>query len=270
TSHADSLLFVSGIVIVLSWAIARMKPAAWLAAAFVTPYLLVAMKVNNRRLAWVELAIILVFTYVLIRRQRQIRRRVNLLAVVATPLLFVCVVVGWGRQGAIFAPLRAFSTTSGETEDASSLARNEENLNLIYTFQSNPLLGTGWGHPYLEVSSSYTGSFHKFWQYPYLPHNSLVGIAAFSGFAGLLGIWLVVPVTAFLATRAYRRATRSVDRAAAMYAVCLLPALGVDAFGDIGFQGLTSGLLLSVAMAAAGKVSAWTEAWPTRASSPSV
>src|SRR5262245_36380405 len=142
TSHADSLLFVSGIVIVLSWAIARMKPAAWLAAAFVTPYLLVAMKVNNRRLAWVELAIILVFTYVLIRRQRQIRRRVNLLAVAATPLLFVYVVVGWGRQGAIFAPLRAFSTTSGETEDASSLARNEENLNLIYTFQSNPLLGT--------------------------------------------------------------------------------------------------------------------------------
>jgi hypothetical protein len=264
TSHSDSLLFVSGILVVLSWAVARMTTPAWFAAAFVTAYLLVAIKVNNRRIAWVELVIIVVFAYLHIRSQRRLRRRVNRLLLATAPLLVAYVVLGWGRHGALFAPLRAFSTTTGESEDASSIARNEESLNLVYTFQRNPLLGTGWGHPYLEVSSTYTGSYHKFWQYPYMPHNSLVGIAAFSGFVGLVGIWLVVPVSAFLATGGYRRATRSVDRAAAMATVCFLPAYGVDAFADMCIQGLTSALLLSVAMAAAGKVSAWTEAWPTR------
>ena len=270
TSHADSLLFASGVVVALSWALARMRWTSWLMAAVVVPWLLVAMKVNNRRLAWVELAVILAFGYLLVRRQRRVRRQVNRWMLAAAPLLVVYVVVGWDRPGPLFAPLRAFSTTTGEGEDVSSIARNEESMNLAYTFLGNPLLGTGWGHPYRQMSSTYTGSYSgeksRFWQYPYLPHNSLVGIAAFGGVVGLFGIWLVVPVTAFLAARAHHRATRTVDRAAAMAALCFLPAYGVDAFGDVGFNGLTSGLLLGVAMATAGKVSAWTDAWPTRAS----
>jgi len=263
TSHADSLLFAAGILVVLSWALARMTWTAWLAAALVVAHLLVAMKANNRRLAWIELVVMFAFVYLLLPRRAR-RRHVNRWLLPAVPVVATYVFVGWGRPEPIFAPLRAFSTTTAEGEDASSLARDEETLNLVYTFQRSPVLGTGWGHPYQEVSSTYTGGFDpKFWQYPYLPHNSLVGIAAFGGFAGLFGIWLVVPVTAFLAARGYRRATGNLERAATMAAFCFLPAYGVDAFGDVGFQGLTSGLLLSIAMATAGKVSAWTGAWPT-------
>jgi O-Antigen ligase len=269
TSHADSLLFAAGVLVALCWAFARMRWTSWLAAAVVVPWLLVGMKVNNRRSAWIELAVSLVFGYLLLRRERRVRRRVNRWMLAAAPLLVVYVVVGWNRPGPLFAPLRAVSTTTGEGEDVSSIARNEESMNLVYTYLENPLLGTGWGHPYREISSSYTGSFgekSRFWQYPFLPHNSLVGIAAFGGVVGLVGIWLVVPMTAFLASGSYRRAARSVDRAASMAALCFLPAYGVDAFAYISCHGLTSGLLLSVAMATAGKVSAWTGAWPTRAS----
>jgi hypothetical protein len=269
TSHADSLLFVSGFVVVLAWALARKSGASAAMLALAGTWLIVAIKVNNRRLAWVELVVVFVFAYLLLRQERRVRQRMNFGLLVAAPLLVLYVVVGWGRHGPLFAPLRAFYTTTGESEDASSIARNEESLNLVYTFQRHPLLGTGWGHPYLEVSSTYTGGFgERFWQYPFLPHNSLVGIAAFSGIAGLVGIWIVVPVAAFLAARAYRHATRALDRAAAMAVVCFLPAYGIDVFGDIGFQGLTSGLLLSVAMALAGKVSAWTGAWPTEVGMP--
>jgi len=265
TSHADSLLFVSGVLVAVAWALARMTWGAWLLAALVFVHLIVAMKVNNRRLAWLELVCILAFAYLLAWGNRRLRRRLNLCLVLAAPLLVVYVVVGWGREGPLFAPLRALSTTSGSgVVDPSTEARDEENVNLVYTFQRNPLLGTGWGRPYQEVSSRYTpGLTPYFQQYPYLPHNSLLGVIAFTGLAGMFGIWLVVPMTAFLAARAYRHATSSVDRAAAMAAFCILPAYGVDSFGDIGFQGLTSGLLLAVAMTAAGKVSAWTEAWPS-------
>ena len=148
----------------------------------------------------------------------------------------------WAGAGPepVFAPVRALST-SGSNEDNSSLARQEEMRNLIYTLSAagNPLLGTGWGsrtegHQRLRELRG-----RVWWQYLYLPHNSLLGVAVFGGLVGICGIWLVVPVAAFLATRGYRGATGTVDRAAAMAAVCILPAYGAQCYGDIGFQSLT-------------------------------
>jgi hypothetical protein len=95
-----------------------------------------------------------------------------------------------------------------------------------------------------------------------MPHNSLLGVAVFGGLVGICGIWLVVPMAAFLAARAYGRASRPSDRAAAMAALCILPAYGVQCYGDIGFQSLTGNLILGVAIAVAGTVFAWVAAPP--------
>ena len=45
-----------------------------------------------------------------------------------------------------------------------------------------------------------------------------------------------------------------------MATVCVLPAYGVQCYGDIGFQSFTGNLLLGVAMASAGKLSVWAAA----------
>ncbi|HLB36050.1 MAG TPA: O-antigen ligase family protein [Gemmatimonadales bacterium] len=262
TSHDDSLLFVAGLVIALSWALARGKLAAWLAAALAAPVLLYAMVLNNRRLAWVELALALAMTYLLLPPGGW-RRRLNLLLPIVGPVLLVYVLVGWGRQGAVFAPVRALST-AGSNEDASSLARQEEIRNLLYTLSAagNPLLGTGWGVPYIKVTSVYANFGSEWQQYLYLPHNSLLAVAVFGGLVGICGIWLVVPVAAFLATRGYRTSTRAVDRAAAMAVVSVLPAYGAQCFGDIGFESLTCALILGVAIAVAGKAAVLTQLSP--------
>lgn len=264
TSHDDSLLFTAAILITLAWALARRSWRSWGSFLLVFVWLAAAIKANNRRLAWIELVAMLVFAYLLLPKGG-LRRQINRAALVAAPVLIVYVVAGWGRGGALFAPVRAISTTFGEKEDLSSIARDEENLNLVWTYQKSPLLGQGWGRGYQEASSAFTRGFGaKFQQYPYLPHNSLVGVAAFSGAVGLFGILIVLPVAAFLATRAYHRAALPTERAAAMAALCYLPAWAEQAFGDIGFQSLTGGLLLAIAFAAAGRLSAWTGAWPTR------
>ena len=193
----------------------------------------------------------------------------NRFLLVAAPVVLIYVAVGWGRQGAVFEPLRAL-TTSGSDEDASSLARLEEIRNLMYTLSAagNPLLGTGWGVPYQQVTGYYTYFGAEWWQYPYMPHNSLLGVVVFGGLVGIFGIWLVVPVAAFLGARGLRGSTGAVERAASMSAVCLLPAYGAQCYGDIGFQSLTCGLLLGVALAAAGKVSAWAAASPPEFAGP--
>jgi hypothetical protein len=265
TNHEDSLLFVAGVVVVLAWALARAGWKSRLAAAVVCLVLLYAMVLNNRRLAWLELLFALGCMYVLLPR-RGLRRRVNRWLIFAAPVTLAYVVVGWGRSEAVFAPVRALAT-SGSDEDASSLARLEENRNLIYTLwaSGNPLLGTGWGQPYQQVTGVYSDFGGAWWQYAYMPHNSLLGVTVFGGLFGIFGIWFVVPVAAFLATRAHRLATQAVERAGGMAALGLLPAYAVQCYGDIGFQALSCGLVLAVAIATAGKVAAWAEAPRARA-----
>jgi hypothetical protein len=257
TTHDDSVLFVGAILTVLSWALLRNRLPTWLTTAPLLLVLLMAVAVNGRRLAWVQLALGLVVVYRLMPPGR-VRRRVNRMVLVALPLVLVYVAVGWGRQGTLFAPLQAFAT-AGSTEDASSLARMEENANLTHTLRikGNPLLGTGWGKPYEKITSWYANFGPEWWQYRYLPHNSLLGIAVFSGAAGLFGIWGVVPVSAFLATRGVLTCRGTVERAAAMAAAAVLPVYAAQCFGDVGLQSLTSALVLGLAMAVAGRAQVW-------------
>lgn len=258
TTHDDSLLFIAGILIALSWAIVRGGRMAWLAALLVNIHLLYAIILNNRRLAWIELALALLVMFFLLPRKK--RRRLTRWMPVVAPVILAYVAVGWGRQEAVFSPIQALST-AGSYEDSSTLARLEEIRNLLYTLTTagNPVLGTGWGVGYLEATSIYTHFGGGFEMYPYLPHNSLLGVAVFGGFVGIAGIWLVVPVTAMLGMQGHEGARTEASRAAAMTALCLLPAYGVQCYGDIGFQSMTCGLLLGVAMGSAGKLAAWAE-----------
>jgi hypothetical protein len=258
TNHDDSLLFVAAIVAVGSWAFEKRKAWAWAVAIVVSMHQFYAMVLNDRRIAWVELAGAMVVAYVLVGPGRW-RRRINRWLIAAVPLVLVYVAVGRGRQEAVFAPIQALSTTGSYT-DPSSLARQEEVRNLLYTMSvaGNPLLGTGWGWPYRKMTSVYANYRAEWVLALYTPHNSLLGLAVFAGLVGIVGIWLVVPVAAFLAARGYHRAAHPIDRAAGMTAACILPAYSAHCFGDIGFQSFPCGVILGVALAVAGKLAART------------
>ena len=255
TTHDDSLLFITALLVSFTYALFRASWKVWSVAWLVWALLLYAIVLNNRRLAWLELVLSL-FCAILVLPRGPVRRRVNRALLVAAPVLLVYVGIGWGRSGPFFEPVRALST-SGSNEDASSLARQEEIRNLMYTLSvaGNPLLGTGWGVPYQQVSGVYTHFEGGFADYAYRPHNSLMAVVVFGGLVGLFGIWMVVPVTAFLAASGMRRAAGPVECAAAASAASMLPAYGVQCYGDIGFQSVTCGLLLASAMVAAAKVS---------------
>ena len=263
TTHDDTVLFVLAIVIVLSRAIVRMNARSWLVAAAVSLPVLYAIHINQRRLAWVSLAAALLTLYVLL--ESRVRRRANRLALVMAPLLALYVTFGWGRQGALFAPLRSLASMTGETEDDSSKSRNIENDGLVLTFAVHPVLGSGWGHEYLEISTLYSqGMGGIFPQYRFLPHNSLLGAFAFTGVVGFTAIWMVFSVTAFLATRTSRLATRPRDRTCAMWAVAGLPIYLNQCYADMGVQSLTGGVAVAASMVVAGRLSVAVGAWPGR------
>jgi hypothetical protein len=256
TNHDDTLLFVAGVLVPLCWALVRRSFLVWVFTVLVGALLLYAIVLNDRRLAWVELVLVIALACALPRGKA--RRRMLELSLVASPLLLLYTLVGWGRPEPIFEPLRAFAAVSGN-EDLSALARQEEVRNLLFTLSANgnPLLGTGWGVPYQKLTSLYANFGAEWWQYLYLPHNSLLGVAVFGGLLGICGIWLVVPVTAFLAAQGYHGALHPAARAGAMAALSILPAYGAQCYGDVGFQSLTGNLILGVALGVASKVSVW-------------
>ena len=262
TTHDDTLLVVAGLLVPLSWALARGGMRAWLLACVVAACLVYAIVLNDRRLAWVELLLMLALVAALPRGRQ--RRRMLQFSAATAPLLLLYVAVGWGRPEPVFGPIQALADVSGN-EDASTLARQEEARNLLYTLSSvgNPLLGTGWGVPYRKLTSVYANFGQEWWQYLYLPHNSLLGVATFAGLVGLAGIWSVVPAAAFLAARGYHGVTQPAARAGAMAALGILPAYGAQCYGDVGFQSLTGSLILGVALGVAGKVAAWASLPPS-------
>lgn len=257
TNHDDTVTFVTAILVVNCWALVKPSRRTWIAAAVITLFVFYAMVLNDRRIAWVELVLGCAAIYVLTGSGPE-RRQINRGMMIGAPLVLSYVIVGQFSDAAIFAPVRSLAEARSGA-DLSSLARQEEIRNLLYTLTdfANPLFGTGWGHPYQKLTSLWS-SFGSAWLLAdYTPHNSLLSSVVFSGFLGLIGIWGVIPVAGLLAARGYNGATDPVPRAAAMVAAGVLVVFSVHCYGDIGFSSLTACLFFGAALAVAGKVSVW-------------
>jgi hypothetical protein len=260
TTHSDTALFVTGILIPVAWALERPSRKSVAAAVLVTVYLAAAIQVNNRRLAWVSLIAGFFILYALLP-ENKVKRAVRRGAIYLAPVLVAYVAVGWGRTEGIFKPVGSLSTMFGKKEDASSETRNIENYNLIQTLKTNPLLGTGWGHEYREISVAYSIA-EIFPQYRYIPHNSVLGLLAFTGILGFAGTWMVLPVTVYLAARVVRASKDSIERVAALVTVAEVAIYGNQAYGDMGLGTTTCTMLLACGMAVAGRVTILSGAWP--------
>lgn len=271
TNHDDSMIFASATIILMVWAYFRNSKATWFYATAIAGFLTYAMILNDRRIVWVEIAMALPCVYVLLG-PGELRSQINRLALRAAPIALLYFVVGMFSSSAIFAPVQALMST-GSDYDPSSLTRQEEARNLLHTLvvSGNPLFGTGWGIPYDKVESYWSNYSSDWILVLYTPHNSLLGLAAFSGIVGILGIWGVVPVGAYAAARGYRRATDLVSRGTAMVAIGTMAAYSVHCYGDVGLQSFQGCVLFGAALGAAGKIAAWGEATveePQRAAAP--
>lgn len=262
TNHDDSMLWVAATLTISIWAFLKGGRATWILTALVVAYLLYAMVLNDRRIAWVELGMSLPLIYMLIG-PGPLRSRINKWLLRAAPLVVIYFVAGIGSDSGVFAPVHALLTT-GSNYDPSSLTRQEEARNLLHTLvdRGNPILGTGLGVPY-DKAESYWSNYDADWILTlYTPHNAILGLAAFTGLLGIIGIWGVVPTGACLAARGYWGSTEPVPRAAAMIALGSLAAYSVHCYGDIGLQSFAGCLILGAALATAGKVAAWSETVP--------
>jgi hypothetical protein len=259
TIHSDTVLFVTALMIAVSY---------WLAAPGRTSRILlwstaaataVGIVINGRRLAYVDVVACLGLIYFLLPKS-PIKRTATRMAILAMPLLLIYCVVGWGSSARIFAPVHALSTVASK-QDRSSLTRDIENYNLLYTLKQNRLFGSGFGHEYIEISKG--DSISQFFSlYRFIGHNSVLWLWMVGGVVGFSAFWMVLVGGIFFAVRAFWLSRRPIDRAAALSAVCCIVAFMLQAYGDMGLQSWTSMWLLAVSLAMSAKLAVAVGAWP--------
>ena len=260
TTHSDTMLFVLGLVIFLSNFLEKRTLKDFVYLLGFGGFLALAILINNRRLAYVTFAVSVVILYVIFPPGRA-KRVVNYVLLASLPLLVTYLAVGWESSSTVFKPARSVATMFGANEDTSSETRNIENYNLIQTWKHNPILGTGWGHEYDEVNVAYSIA-EAFPQYRYIPHNSALGLWAFTGLVGASGVWSIFSIGVFFGVRTYRAAKKPEHRTAAAAAVCMILAYVIQAYGDMGFASWTGAILMAASLSAVNRLSVAVGAWP--------
>lgn len=263
TNHGDSLLFTCACLVLLvpifftpSWRTAR-------AALVFLPLIIAGMIANDRRLVWVELAMGLALLPML-SPQVQVARYIRKLLLLLSPVILLYIGVGWFSASKIFGPVKLVrsvvsSKRSDGSVDLSTLFRDVENFNLIYTFQSSPFVGRGFGHPFQTAVQN--ADLSGFKEYPYLPHNSLLGLMAFTGGFGVLGLFTPFVVGFFFLVRSQYFAQSPDQAVAAAVAIGNLCAYLMHVWGDIGFTEPTAIFTAGVSLALAGQLAVATGAW---------
>jgi hypothetical protein len=261
TTHSDTVLFVAALVALISWAIEQRERKVAIRCLLLCAFLLVAVQLNNRRLAYVSLGASVIVLYFLLQAS-DLKRAINRKLLLFSPIIAVYLAVGWGSSNPLFAPAKALSSIVGEKQDASAKTRDIENYNLIVTLRDQKLIGSGWGHAYSEVSVAYSVS-DAFPIYRYVPHNTVLGIWAFSGYIGSTALWVMFVVATFLGLRAYRFAETPLGRTICACSVCVVIIYALQAYGDMGIMAWNANFIVGLAFASASRMAVSSGAYPS-------
>lgn len=267
TTHHDSMLFAAATLILILPVVERMGKGAGRRAILGLPLLFWGMVANDRRMVWVLVGLVL-FTLYLITPPNLMKRRIRKAAIALSPLVAVYIAAGWNATGnKIFKPVATIKSVVEPASDGSSLWREIENYDLLYTFRMHPILGHGYGHGFVEIIPlpyvGYTLEFH-------CPHNAIFGLWAFGGVVGFTGLVLLWAACAYFAMLGYRHARNPLDRVAAVLCIGSVLIYLLQSYGDMGLGAWAGVFLMAPSIACAGKLAVATGGWPGRRKSAAV
>jgi hypothetical protein len=256
TTHSDSVTFAMGIIVVAAAAFElRDKKSLW-RALLIIPFIVIAIVMNNRRLAFVGVGAGVITSFAVLRPSKFKRSHIRGLIVMA-PFFAIYVKVGGTSSNPIFAPAALIhSVMSGE--DRSAITRDIENYNLIVTLRENKIFGPGFGSEYIEAVKADDISA-GFSLYKFIAHNSVLWLWSLGGLVGFTLLWMMYPVQAFFSARGYRMARTSTERAAGLATLAGTAAVLFQNWGDMGFSSYTNVAMFAACYAVAAKLCAATE-----------
>ena len=256
TNHSDSVLFVTAVMILLAHALEQRTRKVVIRCMLVAAPILLGIVLNNRRLAFVSLGVAPLVIYLALKPSKR-KRRVTWALALSVPLLIGYVLVGADQPASpIWKPAKIVTSVLDQ-KDNSSISRDIENENLIYTLQQAPIgvLTTGFGHEYQyspdNPPADLTGLFANF---RLIAHNGVLWIWSLAGVVGFTLIWLIYPLAGTLALRGYRAAATPLERTAALASLGAIVICVIQIWGDQGFNSYMTLVTFGVAFAIASRL----------------
>ncbi len=257
TNHSDSVLFVMALMVLLAHALEQRTKRVVTRCALVAIPIALAIVLNNRRLAFVSLGLAPLVLYFALKPSKR-KRRISAAIAVALPLMLAYVVVGseMGSASPLFKPAQLVLSVLDQ-KDNSSLSRDIENENLIYTLRQSTfgLLPSGFGHEYQYSPDNPPvdlGDIFK--NFRLIAHNGVLWIWSIGGVFGFGLLWMVYPLGATLALRGYRVGRSPLERSAALAALGAVVICIVQIWGDQGFNSYMTIVTFGVSFAVAARL----------------
>lgn len=238
-AHEESYflaLFLIGLLCVLIWY--RRKALVW-TLLMMSPVVAITLLENRRRAALIALGAAVVVVLILgIRFDSRVRTRLAFASIVGAVVVSGFMAAFWNQQsglaGQIVRPVHSLFQPD-DRDYSSNLYRQNENANLLYTYDTNRVLGVGFGSPMdvvfplADISQAY-----PLWQF--IPHNTLLwigmrmGLIGFMAFFGLLGMAILEGV--------HQVSARSdpLVKGVAVFLIAALVAELVVAYGDLQLE----------------------------------
>jgi hypothetical protein len=234
--HEDSyflMLYLVALVCALIW-IRRRRLTILLLIG--TPVVALTMLENRRRVAMLAVwAALVVVVALAIWFEPKLRKNVIIVTAIVASAFAIFVVAFWntgdGVAGQIVRPVRTVLGQVDQRDYLSDLYRINENADLKFTYQTSPLIGTGFGIPMLvpfplaDISQQ-----DPFWQI--ITHNSILWIAMRMGVLGMAVFWALIGMIVLEGVRVVRSQQDPLLRAVAVFALAAVVGELVMAYGD--------------------------------------
>lgn len=145
----------------------------------------------------------------------------------------------WNSQAASAFPAQAIKSVivpdgASEADQSSDLYRILENLNLSETIRASPVLGIGFGQPFLRPYPLPDISFFEL--NAYLPHNSFLYIWTKLGFGGFVTLLFLIASTMMRGAARARAAPSGPDAVIALAAVQCVAMFSMYLYLDIAWE----------------------------------
>ena len=193
TGHEDVVFFGTTVALAIAMAILGIRTKLFYVLLALQPVILTALLLDQRRTAFIALAVVLAVIAILLIFATP--KRGLLLAAVAGIAAVSYIGVFWDATGPLAEPVRAVRSVvdpgSVSARDQSSSAwRQIENRNIAFTIGRLPVTGVGLGQKYLVHVQPPPLYDFIYWQY--ITHNALLWLWLKAGPVAPFTLWFVV------------------------------------------------------------------------------
>jgi hypothetical protein len=256
TGHDDTMILVTAMVVAMLMVWERPSWGTLLVFVLWIPWVFFAIVLNDRRIAYLDLALGLVAVFLMSPPMHRVKRFVVRWSIILSPVIALYVGVGWNSHSKAFLPVEKLKsvvmTDEDSDEGASNLERDLENYNILQTWKAAGLMfGEGFGHHFREYVPVFDFRQSGF---GLIGHNSILWLLWIGGVVGFGVVLFYLAVTCYLLARLLRYSKAWQERVALFASLSIIMTYLFQAFGDMGLVNEQFCFFVSAAVAIIGRL----------------